>query len=237
MEHELKKHIHNIVKETVNRKKPLWKRMGEIFIEILIIVFAVSFAVYMEKTKEHAHEKKEVKEFLLGLKKDLQNDVKEMNEDIWGYEVSSKWLKYFAREKNINNDTLQRHYWVFVSKTHLLANKGRYEGFKASGKINTIENEELRNRILDLYEERMVGLTNRTQEYILFKDRMLQVFYQKRKAAFSVKDNLKRILKDDELNNYLIALTNVKEIVTRYSLTIKEAEDIIRLIDKMYALN
>lgn len=237
MEHELKKHIHNIVKETVNRKKSLWKRVSEIFIEILIIVFAVSFAVYMEKTKEHTHEKKEVKEFLLGLKKDLQNDVKEMNDDIWGYDVSSKWLKYFAREKNINNDTLQHYYWVFVSKTHLLANKGRYEGFKASGKINTIEDEELRNRILDLYEEQMIGLTNRTQEYILFKGQMLQVFYQKRKGAFTVKDNLKTILKDDELNNYLIALTNVKEIVTKYGLTIKEAEAIIRLIDKMYTKN
>lgn len=237
MEHELKKHIHNIVKETVNRKKPLWKRMGEILIEILIIVFAVSFAVYMEKAKEHEHEKKEVKEFLLGLKKDLLNDVKEMNEDIWGYNISSKWLKYFAREKNITDDTLRHYYWVFVSKTHLLANKGRYEGFKASGKINTIENEELRNRILDLYEEQMIGLTNRTQEYILFKDQMLQVFYRKRKAAFSKKDNLKTILKDDELNNYLIALTNVKEIVTKYGSTIKEAENIIQLIDKIYIVN
>lgn len=234
MEHELKKHIHNIVKETVNKKKPLWKRIGEIFIEILIIVFAVSFAVYMEKTKEHAHEKKEVKEFLLGLKKDLQNDVKEMNDDIWGYETCSKWLKYFVSEQKINDDTLNKYSWVLISKTHLLANKGRYEGFKASGKINTIENEALRNRILDLYEERMIGLTNTTQDYIVLKNQMLQIFYQKRKGRFSGNDNLKLILKDDELNNYLIALANVKEIITKYNLTIKEAEQIIQVIDKIY---
>lgn len=234
MEHELKKHIHNIVKETINKKKPIWKRIGEIFIEILIIVFAVSFAVYMEKTKEHTHEKKEVKEFLLGLKKDLQNDVKEMNEDIWGYEVCSKWLKYFAKEENVNDDTLKKYSWVLISKTHLLANKGRYEGFKASGKVNTIANEELRNRILDLYEERMIGLTNTTQDYIELKNQMLQVFYQKRKGRFSGNDNLKMILKDDEVNNYLAALTNVKEIITKYNLTIKEAVQIIQSIDKIY---
>ncbi len=237
MEHELKKHIHNIVKETVNRKRPLWKRMGEIFIEILIIVFAVSFAVYMEKTKEHTHEKKEVKEFLLGLKKDLQNDIKEMNDDIWGYEICSKWLRYFAKETNVNDDTLQQYSWVLISKTHLLANKGRYEGFKASGKINTIENEELRNMILDLYEERMIGLTNTTQDYIVLKNQMLQILYQKRKGRFSGNDNLKMILKDDELNNYLVALANVKEIITKYNATIKEAGHIIQLIDTAYPMN
>lgn len=123
---------------------------------------------------------------------------------------------------------------VLISKTHLLANKGRYEGFKASGKINTIENEELRNRILDLYEERMIGLTNTTQDYIELKNQMLQVFYQKRKGRFSGSDNLKMILKDDEINNYLAALANVKEIITKYNLTIKEAEQIIQAIDKIY---
>ena len=82
----------------------------------------------MEKEREHAHDKKEAKEFLLGLKADLENDRKEMNEDIWGYETSAKWLSYFVYEKNINKDSLKAHSWVLVSKTHLLANKGRYEG-------------------------------------------------------------------------------------------------------------
>jgi hypothetical protein len=234
MEHELKKHIHNIVKETLNRKRSLWRRVGEILIEILIIVFAVSFAVYMEKERERAHDKKEVKEFLLGLKADLENDRKEMNEDIWGYETSAKWLSYFVYEKNINKDSLKAHSWVLVSKTHLLANKGRYEGFKASGKMNTIENHELRNRILDFYEERIVGLTNSTQDYMDFKDQMLNIFYRERKGRATASDNLYDILKHSELNNYLATLSNVNEITKRYKLAINDAESIIKLINEMY---
>jgi hypothetical protein len=236
MEHELKKHIHNIVKETLNRKRPLWKRVGEILIEILIIVFAVSFAVYMEKEREHAHDKKEVKEFLLGLKADLENDCKEMNEDVWGYEMSAKWLYYFAHEENINKDSLKTYSWVLISKTHLLANKGRYEGFKASGKMNTIENHELRNRILDFYEERIVGLTNATQDYMDFKDQMLQIFYRERKGRGTDRDNLMEVLKQDELNNYLRNLSSVKEINSKYNIAIKHATAIIQLIDQMYPI-
>jgi len=236
MEHELKKHIHNIVKETLNRKRPLWKRVGEILIEILIIVFAVSFAVYMEKEREHTHDKKEVQEFLLGLKADLENDRKEMKEDIWSYELSAKWLAYFMREKNINKDSLKTYSWVLISKTHLLTNKGRYEGFKASGKINTIENHELRNRILDFYEERIVGLTNTTKSYMDFKDLMLNVFYRERKGRATASDNLVDILKHSELNNYLAALSNVVEITSKYKLAINDAEAIIQLIDQMYSI-
>ena len=236
MEHELKKHIHNIVKESLNRKRPLWKRVGEILIEVLIIVFAVSFAVYMEKEREHTHDIKEVKEFLLGLKADLENDRKEMKEDIWGYELSAKWLNYFMREKNINKDSLKTYSWVLLSKTHLLANKGRYEGFKASGKINTIENHKLRNRILDFYEERIVGLTNTTKSYMDFKDQMLNIFYRERKGRATASDNLVDILKHSELNNYLAALSNVSEITDRYKLAINDAEAIIQLIDQMYPI-
>jgi len=236
MEHELKKHIHNIVKETLNRKRPLWKRVGEILIEILIIVFAVSFAVYMEKEREHAHERKEVKEFLLGLKADLENDRKEMKEDIWGYELSAKWLNYFIREKTIDKDSLKTYSWVLISKTHLIANKGRYEGFKASGKMNTIENHELRNRILDFYEERIVGLTNATQDYMDFKDQMLQIFYRERKGNGTDRDNLIDILKQDELSNYLRNLSFVDEITRRYKLAINDAEAIIKVIDQMYPI-
>ena len=67
MEHELRKHIHKLVTEAANRKKSAWARVGEILLEMLIIIFAVWFAVFMERRREHHHEQKEVKEFLTGL--------------------------------------------------------------------------------------------------------------------------------------------------------------------------
>jgi benzoyl-CoA reductase/2-hydroxyglutaryl-CoA dehydratase subunit BcrC/BadD/HgdB len=85
-----------ILSEALNRKKNIWKRLGEIFIEMLIIVFAVSLAVSLERRREYHNEQKEVKEFLTGLRFDLENDITEMKEDSGSYVMQSKWFKYFA---------------------------------------------------------------------------------------------------------------------------------------------
>lgn len=234
MEHELRRHIHNILKETLNTKRPFWKRLGDIVFEGIIIVFAVTFAVFMERQREHNHDMKEAKAFILGLKIDLENDIKEMKGDIWGYETATKWLRYFMNETKPNEDSVRKQSWVLINKTHLLINQGRYEGFKASGKINTIENELLRNKILDLYEERIVGLTNATREHLVLKDDMLKVLYRKRVNKGTSNDNLLDVIKDQELRNYFFALTNTEDIIHKYKLAIKESQAIIDLIKTEY---
>lgn len=235
MEHELRKHVHNILSEVTNRKKSIWKRIAEIFIEMLIIIFAVSFAVYMERKREMHHEQKEVKEFLTGLKSDLKNDILEMKEDRSGYKAQGKWFNYFATEKQFNKDTLRAKEWVIWNFIHLLVNNGRYEGFKASGKINTIENVELRNQILDLYQEIIVGLTNNTATYNDLKKQLHVIISKKRKGIGEDFDNLTEILKDDEIKNYCHRLRFTAEPIRRYDSAISKCTKIIALIDEEYS--
>ncbi|MBK8496866.1 MAG: hypothetical protein IPL50_19130 [Chitinophagaceae bacterium] len=134
MENEIRKHVHKIIDEAGNRKKSVWKRIGEISIEMLIIVFAVSLAVFLERQRELSHDQHEVKEFLTGLRGDLRNDIKEMQDDKAIYQTQAKWFTYFAIEKQYNRDTLRTYQWVLWNTVGLLVNNGRYEGFKASGK-------------------------------------------------------------------------------------------------------
>lgn len=235
MEHELRKHIHTVVKETLNTKRPFWKRMKDIFVEILIIVFAVSFAVYMERQREHQHDKAEAHEFLKGLKVDLENDIEEMKSDMAGYQNTISKLKYFLRTDSVNVDTVKSNFWVFSNQTHLVTNQGRYEGFKASGKINTIEDTHLRNKILDLYEERLISLTSSTKNYIAISTQMLGVFYRKWKGKDTPQDNIIEVLHDDEIRNYLRSLAGSKYIIDTYQKAIDDSKEIIMLIDKNYA--
>jgi hypothetical protein len=134
MEHELRKHIHNILTETTNRKRSVWKRLGEIMIEMIIIVFAVSFAVFMERQRELHHVENEVKGFLTGLTTDLENDIKEMGEDKLVYKNQATWMSYIGKTEKINQDSLRRYKWLLWNTTQLPVNNGRYEGFKSSGK-------------------------------------------------------------------------------------------------------
>jgi|GEM_PF-1758929 len=68
----------------------------------------------------------------------------------------------------INKDTLRKYSAqnVFFSFTQLTPNNGRFEGFKSSGKIGTIENSVLQNDIMDLYQENISSLLSSTKYYL-----------------------------------------------------------------------
>ncbi len=226
MEHELRKHIKNIVTETVNRKKSIWKRIADIALECLIIVFAVSFAVFMERQREHKHEQQEASEFLQGLKLDLKNDIAEMKNDRNAYINMGISYSYFSKNEKMNADSVNKYSWALGEIIALLPNIGRYEGFKSGGKINTVENGELRNTIHDLYEETIPALLGSTT---YFNNRKRE----NEKLLVEYDLDINKVVSDRRFKSY--ARLNKWEsqiIVRRYNKAINEAEKILKLIEK-----
>jgi hypothetical protein len=68
---ELTKHTLKIVKTFRTATMSLPKKITEIFLEIIIITFAISLGQYLEKKREENAQQREVKEFLLGFRYDL----------------------------------------------------------------------------------------------------------------------------------------------------------------------
>lgn len=235
MEQEIRKHLHNILAEVTLRKKPIWKKLGEIAVEMMIIVFAVSLAAFLERQREHNHEQREVKEFLTGLRVDLQNDIREMQEDRSNYVMQGKWFTYFSKETNPDKDTIKRYQWILWNTVGLLENSGRYEGFKSSGRMNTIENKELRTSILDLYQETLVALTNNTRGYINLKKEFQRLIYNLRRNEGEPSDNLGMLLRKPQIKNYCIRLHYTNEPIRRYDSAISKSERIIELINREYS--
>jgi hypothetical protein len=81
MQDELTKHGLKIYKTMSDKKHSFGEKFREIFIEIAIIVFAVTLSIYVHSWSEHRHEQKEVKEFLRGLKTDLTNDLVQLKDN------------------------------------------------------------------------------------------------------------------------------------------------------------
>ena len=239
MENELRKHLRNLLTEAAAQRRSVWHKLGNILLEMAIIVFAVWFAVFMERNREHSAEQKEVKEFLLGLKTDLESDIVEMRGDTsgYGYSGQARALRYFARADSIQMDLLKRYYHVFQSETHLLINNGRFEGFKASGKLNTIANVELRNSILDLYQEKLVALTNATSRHLVLKREMLSLIRRNRVLMQQSGDNLVSVLGMPEVKNYCFQLSDVSYIIERYEEASLLSARIIAMINETYRLN
>jgi Family of unknown function (DUF6090) len=237
-EDEIVKHTRKIYKTWFNKELTIWHKISEFLIEITIIVFAVSISIWFHNLSEHKHQQEEVKQFLTGLKADLMNDIKEMENDKESYNKQSTiftYLRYLKKSQVPNKDTLNTYgNWLF-NTTALNPNDGRFEGFKSSGKIGTIENDSLQNNIMDLYEEDVPALLHSTDSYIRIKTIFLDLLNKNSKRLTDSTDNMIDIIKSDESVNLCRPLSSPAQVLERYDLCIQLMKRIIARIDQEYS--
>ncbi|HEY8927918.1 MAG TPA: hypothetical protein VIM55_01910 [Mucilaginibacter sp.] len=156
MEHEIMGHTKKAIKAMKNKESGLGEKLKEVLTEIAIIIFAVSFAAFIERTREHYKEQSEAKEFLLGLSQDIKHEIDQvkqsknaMNDVVKSYTT----LIHYNKKSLDSLEHTKKRASFGIPEFNSKPLNGRYEGFKSSGKIQTIENDSLRNNILKLYQE------------------------------------------------------------------------------------
>jgi len=234
---EVVKHTKKILGIWKGDGKNLWHKIQEFLTEIVIIVFAVSISIWFHNWSEHKHEQAEVKQFLIGLREDLTKDVQEMNGDKQSYVDQAKAFRYIgsiALGDSLRADSLKKYAVHLFNLTWLNPNAGRFEGFKASGKIGEIENYELQTNILDLYQEDIPSLLNATSYYVTMKKDLMHYIQTHRKRISKTKSNIAAIMADDEVQNISQFLMDNSEIVGRYDSCIRKMETIKTQIDEAY---
>ena len=212
-------------------------KLSELITEVFIIVFAITLSIYFHDRSELKHQRHEAKVFLLGLRQDLKTDIEEMNSDKESYRNSGTIFKYIVARKlkePLNADTIRKYSnWIF-NTTGLVPNSGRFEGFKSSGKMGTIENKELQNYIMDLYQENIPSLIITTNGYTSKKEKLFDFIDSNRKRTSDSTSDLFSVLASDRAFNICNSLTFVKQILERYDTCINKMNAIIRDIDKDY---
>jgi hypothetical protein len=164
MQDEVAKHTRKIYKAMKEPGHSFWEKTKEVLIEIFIIVFAVTLSIWLHNWADHRHEQQEADEFEKGLKADLEKDISLMEDnrrDIQQVDSNFKFLRmlYESGRLDTASDGLLSHYLDFqLRSTH--PNIGRYEGFKSSGKMGTIENDSLKQKILVYYQQTMPGVND-----------------------------------------------------------------------------
>ncbi len=236
-EEEIAKHTRKIYKTWFNKELSIWHKLSEFLIEIAIIVFAVTISIWFHNMSEHRHQQEEVKQFLEGLKSDLTQDIAEMKNDKQSYRSQQVIFSYLAKLKKNerpNRDTLNKYgNWLF-NLTALNPNDGRFQGFKSSGKIGTIENKELQNDIMDLYEEDIPMLLASTTAYNNTKMKFFELVFKNAKRLTDSTENMIEVLNLDEVFNYSRSLSTPGQALERYENCIQLMNKIIEEIDKQY---
>src|SRR4030095_1586671 len=116
-EDEIVKHSKKIYKSWFNKEQTIWQKISEFLIEMLIIIFAVSISIWFHNLSEHRHQQHEVKEFLSGLKSDLEQDVTEMNDDKESFKKQGTIFSYLSglkKDEAPSKDTLNKYdNWLY----------------------------------------------------------------------------------------------------------------------------
>ena len=155
-ENEIVKHVEAAYKALQQPNTNWLHKLKEVLIEIAIIVFAVSLSIWFHNWSDSLHERKDEREFLLGMKTDIQADLENARGDSGFYATQLYRLGYIQRVavgQPLSPDSLKAYQGVFFSNTNLEPHISRYEGLKGSGKLGIIENPDLRNNIINLHEE------------------------------------------------------------------------------------
>lgn len=215
------------------------ERLKKSILEVIVIVFSVFLATWLENLRQRNEDQAVAKEFLLGLRGDLLSDISEMKTDISSYRKSSLGFRYFGSLSTggeWNPDTINKYQYIFYNTTELLPNNGGYEGFKSSGKMYSIENRKLRTEILDLYQESIPLLLKSTELFIEKKRRLAVYFEDNQRLLKDGTANNRDLILSPKIQNLCNGLTYIDEIVDRYNRSISLSESIISNIEKEYHL-
>ena len=238
-EHDFNKHTKAIV-NTIKEPGKNWKhKLGDILIDIGIIVFGITLSLMLERWRENAHDRTIEKKFLLGLRVDLQNDIQQLQSDSASYHDLYKGWRYLRNagvyKINLNRDSLIKYTNTLTNTTEFLPNNSRFEALKGSGQLNVIENDSLQNLILDLYQNRIASLKLTTSYITAFKTQQLLPFLSKNmRYNADTTSNLQQVIEMPEMQNYLLLGGFGNEAMGRYHSIIDESEKIIEMINKQY---
>lgn len=158
MHDEIAKHGKKIYNTANGSNTSFGEKFREIIIEVLIIVFAVTLSIWLHGWSEHRHDQAEAKKFLKELKEDLAKDIQLLTANRQtSVELDANYKFILSLKKNTVSDSAIGQY---TDQRDFIVNfnKGRYEGFKSIGKIGSIENDSLKNRILSYYEQTIPNL-------------------------------------------------------------------------------
>jgi hypothetical protein len=232
---EVAKHGKNVVHLMTKKEHGISHRIREIAVEIAIIVFAVSMSIWLHGLSEHHHKQQEVRSFLLGLKTDLERDVKSLTDISNGYKGFDENYAYLAGldpDKQPDWEKFKAAYAASDANWYFLPAKSRYEGFVMSGKLTNIENEKLLTAILALYQSRLLeietsegGWTTRQRKLREYREDQLEGDDDRSLFRVTTSPKGKRLLRQ---------MAATPQLYERYRNYMDLSRQIIRMIAEAY---
>jgi hypothetical protein len=232
---EVAKHGKNVIHLMTKKDHTVSHKVREIVLEVLIIVFAVSMSIWLHGLSEHYHQQQEVRSFLLGLRTDLKDDIGSLTAIQAGYHGFDENYAYLTSLEAGKEPDWKKFNdaWVLMDANwYFIPNKSRFDGFMMGGKLNNIEDAEILDGILNLYQSTLPqvrtsegGWAGRQEKLRNFRDAVLDGDSPREHYALVTSPKGKR---------YLGMMAASPQLYERYRQYVEQSRRIVQAIDRAY---
>lgn len=154
---EISKHLKNAIDVAAKTELSIWHRVKDIALEIAIIVFAVSLSIWLHGLSEHAHEQKQVRQFMAWVLQDMHTNLDTNSTRYKQYaSVNDAYTFLLTLTPDSNFDEQKVTNALQTISTEMVPvvfQRSRYESFKSSGKLLNIEKGEALEAIVNSFEK------------------------------------------------------------------------------------
>jgi hypothetical protein len=232
---EVAKHGKNVIHLMAKKEHKLAHKIREVALEIAIIVFAVSMSIWLHGLSEHHHQQQEVKTFLLGLKGDLEADVRQLNnlkEGYRGFDANYAYLAGLDPKQQPDWEKFKEAYVKSEANWYFIPVKSRYDGFQMSGRLTNIENEKLLTGILSLYQMQLPQIQTSEGGWNTRQRKLRE--YREDQLESDDEQSLFRVTTTPKGKRLLRAMSTTPQLYERYQDYIDQSRRIIKMIDEAY---
>jgi hypothetical protein len=176
-EQEIAKHTKKILNVMGNREHGFAHKLREMALEVVTIVFAVTLSIWLHGWSEHRHQQQEVRSFLIGLRGDLKADIEELKDAQQSYhsfDANFAYLGSLSPGTPPDVEKFENAYFMAMANRFFIPTTSRFEGFKSSGKLTNIENEQLLNDILTLYQSELPKIKMSENGWVSGQQRLMR---------------------------------------------------------------
>lgn len=153
-EEKIIQHSQNAVQLLKNRSIPVRKKIVNFLEEIVIIIIAVSITLAFHNWNDLRHERELERNFLIGTREDLLEFAENIQSSVKGYQPTVDYYDTVWQQINshrINAAYIDEHSSALINTWYFEYDASRFEGFKSSGYLRLIRNEQLLRDIMGLY--------------------------------------------------------------------------------------
>lgn len=144
---------------------------------LLVVILGISIAFYLEGYKDEKSNRRQQEKYLASLVEDLQTDLEALDTlKIANQFIRNSLVKLSDASIGIDFDSDSLLTYLFAPQYNppFTPQLTTYESLKSSGKMDLIEDFDLRNEIVELYEQYYRG----TRQYDVSIDQHLRDFYK-----------------------------------------------------------